>query len=94
MPMGKGAGRRSTVGGDAGQGEGQMKNSAGEASPVDRSVGTENCGAGFWKSWLDAQVLPVWRRSDVIAREHGSVPEYQAWSPSTSGLQRTHAALV
>lgn len=68
--MGKGAGRRTMVGGDAGQGEGQMKNSAGEACPVDRSIGTENYGARFWKSWLgaqDAQVLPVWRRSDVIA---------------------------
>ena len=65
--MGKGAGGRTMVGGDARQGEVQMKNSAGEACPVDRSVGTENCGARFWKSWLDAQVLPVWRRSDVIA---------------------------
>lgn len=43
---------------------------AGEACLVDRSIGTENRGAAFWKSWLaaqEAQVLPVWRRSDVIA---------------------------
>lgn len=62
--MGKGAGRRTMVGGDAGQGVGGDEEGVGEACLSDRSVGTENCGAGFWKSWLgtqEVQVPPVWR---------------------------------